>query len=77
MTTFGWRVRSRREALGMTQDELAKKLNYKSRSSVNKIELDQRNMKQSQIAQLAKALETTPGFLMGWDEKELVCLVAK
>ena len=70
MTTFGSRVRGRREALGMTQDELAKKLNYKSRSSVNKIELDQRNMKQSQIAQLAKALETTPGFLMGWDENE-------
>lgn len=70
MTTFGKRVRDRREALGMTQDELAKKLGYKSRSSVNKIELDLRNMKQSQIARLANALKTTPGFLMGWEDKE-------
>jgi transcriptional regulator with XRE-family HTH domain len=60
--TFGERVRARREQLDMTQDELAKKLGYKSRSSVNKIELDQRNMKQSQIVSLANALQTTPGY---------------
>lgn len=68
--TFGERVRARREQLDMTQDELAKKLGYKSRSSVNKIELDQRNMKQSQIVSLANALQTTPGYLMGWKENE-------
>ena len=68
--TFGERVRARREQLDMTQDELAKKLGYKSRFSVNKIELDQRNMKQSQIVSLANALQTTPGYLMGWKENE-------
>ena len=32
------RIRQRREELGLSQDELAKKLGYKSRSSINKIE---------------------------------------
>lgn len=66
MKTFGQRVKERREELGMTQDELAKKMGYKSRSSINKIEKDERNMKQSQIAQLASALNTDPAYLMGW-----------
>lgn len=65
--TFGDRIKARREALNITQEELAKRLGYKSRSSINKIELDERNMKQSQIAELAKALDTTPAYLMGWE----------
>lgn len=70
MSTFGDRVRARREELSLTQAELAKKMGYKSRSSINKIELNQRNMKQSQIAALATALDTTPAYLMGWNEEE-------
>jgi repressor LexA len=66
--TFGERVKARREELNMTQEDLAKKVGFKSRASINKIELDKRNMKQSQIVELAKALETTPGYLMGWHE---------
>lgn len=69
MTTFGERVRQRREKLGLTQQELADKLGYKSRASINKIELDKRNMKQSQIAELARVLNTTPGYLMGWKDE--------
>ena len=66
--TFGERVKAKREELGMTQAELAARLGYKSRASINKIEQSKRNMKQSQIATLAKALDTTPGYLMGWKE---------
>ena len=68
--TFGERVKARREELNMTQEDLAKKVGFKSRASINKIELDKRNMKQSQIVELAKALETTPGYLMGWKESD-------
>lgn len=67
--TIGARIRSRREYLGMTQDELAQRLGYKSRSSVNKIELDSRNLTQKHIKTIADALETTPSFIMGWDGK--------
>lgn len=37
--TIGERIRNRRIELNMTQEELAKKAGYKSRSSINKIEL--------------------------------------
>lgn len=69
--TFGQRVKARREELKMTQDELAHKVGYQSRASINKIELDKRNIKQSQIATIARALQTTPGYLMGWNEEEV------
>jgi len=69
MDTIGERIRKRREHLGMTQDELAKKLGYKSRSSINKIELNERNLTQSKIVAIANALETTPSYVMGWEEE--------
>ena len=56
MPTIGSRIRTRREELGLSQDELAKRLGYKSRSSLNKIELDQRNLTQSKIKAIADAL---------------------
>lgn len=71
--TFGARVKARREELGMTQEELAHKLGYKSKTSINKIELDKRNLKQSQIVNLADALQTTPGDLLGWTERTEGC----
>lgn len=68
MSTIGNRIKIRREELGLSQDELARRLGYKSRSSINKIELDQRNLTQSKIKAIADALETTPSYIMGWDE---------
>lgn len=68
MSTIGSRIRNRREELKLSQDELAKRLGYKSRSSINKIELDERNLTQSKIKAIADALETTPSYIMGWDE---------
>lgn len=69
-STIGNRIRNRREELGLSQDELGKRLGYKSRSSINKIELDQRNLTQSKIKAIANALETTPSYIMGWDEPD-------
>ena len=69
-STIGNRIRNRREELGLSQDELGKRLGYKSRSSINKIELDQRNLTQSKIKAIADALETTPSYIMGWDEPD-------
>lgn len=63
---IGDRIKSRREELGMSQEELAKKVGYKSRSSVNKIETDGRGLPQNKIVMFAKALQTSPAYLMGW-----------
>ena len=67
---IGDRIRKKREELGMSQEELAKKIGYRSRSSINKIENDGRGLPQSKILLIAKALETTPDFLLGWDDDE-------
>jgi len=67
---IGERIKRRREELGMTQDELARAAGYKSRSSINKIEIDGRGIPQPKIEALAKALKVTPAYLMGWEEEE-------
>ncbi len=66
---IGDRIKKIREQLNMSQDELAKKVGYKSRSSINKIEVDGRGLPLDKIEMIAKALNTTPAYLMGWEEK--------
>lgn len=61
----GERIKQRRLELGLSQDELAKKVGYKSRSSINKIELS-RDLPLRKVELMAKALDTTPAYLMGW-----------
>lgn len=63
---IGRRIKNRREELGMSQDELAKKVGYTSRTTVNKIEKGANNLRQTKISEFAKALDCTPGYLMGW-----------
>ena len=46
-----------------------KKVGYKSRSSVNKIESDGRGLPQNKIVLFANALQTTPAYLMGWENE--------
>lgn len=71
---IGDRIRLRREELGYTQDEVAKKLGYKHRSSVQKIECS-REVPMKKIQRFADALETTVPYLMGW-ENDLIIEVA-
>lgn len=63
------KVRKRREELGWSQEELALKMGYSSRTSINKIE-NGRPCSQKIIAKLAEALCTTPAYLLGWAEEE-------
>ena len=66
--TIGHRIKNRREELKMSQEELAHLIGYKSKTSINKIELGVQNLKQSKIKEIANALQTTPGYIMGWDD---------
>uniref|UniRef100_UPI0023F75FF2 helix-turn-helix domain-containing protein n=1 Tax=Phascolarctobacterium succinatutens TaxID=626940 RepID=UPI0023F75FF2 len=68
MTTIGDRIKARRLELDMSQDELARLVGYKSRSSINKIESDGRLLPQRKIMEIATALNTTPAYIMGWEE---------
>lgn len=61
------RVRQRREQLGMSQEQLAQKMGYSSRTSINKIE-NGRPCSQKIIVRLADALNVSIPYLMGWQE---------
>ena len=58
-------IRKRREELDMSQDELAQKLGYIHRSSINKIENGTNSFPVNKIDAFAVALRTTPEMLMG------------
>lgn len=62
--SFGSRIKNRREELGLSQQELAKRMGYRSRSSINKIELGKNTVSLSKLARLAEALETTVEYLL-------------
>lgn len=59
-------IKARREALGWSQEDLAQKTGYTSRSSIAKIEKGMVDLPQTKIALFAEALGTTPSELMGW-----------
>lgn len=61
-------IKRRRTELGMTQDELAKKMGYSEKSMISKIENGKIDLPQSKIVEFANALGTTPSILMGWRE---------
>lgn len=67
--TIGQRIRDKRIELSMSQDELAKKVGYKSRSSIQKIE-KARNLPLPKVEKMATALGCTPSYLMGWDTSD-------
>lgn len=70
MLEVGKKIKQRREELNMTQDELARRTGYKSRSSINKIERGGNDLPQTKIVAFAHALDTTPSYLLGWEEND-------
>ena len=72
MSTVGENILLKRKQLGLTQEELAKRMGYKSKSTINKIELGINDIPQSKIVQFAEVLGTTPAHLMGWNEDEKI-----
>lgn len=71
MTKLAQNIRNRRIELRMSQQELADKLGYRSRSAINKIELGINDLTQPKIIAFAEALQTTPAYLMGWENEPL------
>jgi transcriptional regulator with XRE-family HTH domain len=65
---IGKNILAARRELGLTQEELARRVGYKSKSTINKIETGVRDLPQKKIAAFADALGVTPGHLMGWDK---------
>ena len=65
---IGERIKQRRLELNLTVDELAKRLG-KNRATIYRYESnDIENFPTTILEPLAKALNTTPAYLMGWEE---------
>lgn len=67
---IGQRIKQRRLELNMTQEELAQKVGYTNKSTIARIETGTNQLRQSKIYEIAKALDTTPGYIMGWEDEE-------
>ncbi len=69
--TKGERIKARREALGLSVGELAERLN-KNRATIYRYESGEiEDMPITVLEPLAKALNTTPAYIMGWEEEPL------
>ena len=66
--TIGDRIRLRRKELGLTQNELAEKMGYTSRTSICTVEKNKEDLTTTRVSKFAEALETTPSYLMGWTD---------
>lgn len=68
METIYNRIKNRRKELRMSQEELALLVGYKEKSSISHIEKGRKDIPQSKIIAFAKALKTTPSYLIdGYD----------
>ena len=63
--SIGTRIKSRRIELGMTQDELAKLVGLRNKSSISLLENGQGDPSQTMIQKYADALDCDPLWLMG------------
>lgn len=62
--TLGESIRIRRIQLGLSQQELADALGYKTRSSISKLEKDQSALSHDKLVALANVLKTNAGTLL-------------
>ena len=64
-TDLSSRIRQRREQLGLSQEELAARMGYRSKSSITKLEKGINDLPRAKLEERAAALDTTPAWLMG------------
>ena len=64
------RIKEEREKMGLSQEELAKRIGYTNKSSIAKVEAGQVDLPQSKIMAFANALHVTPAYLMGWEDTQ-------
>lgn len=69
---IGKRIKELRERLGMSQEDLARAIGYKSpnsRSTIYKVESGKSDISQSKLTKYARALQTTVPYILGIENK--------
>lgn len=72
LTSIGERIKEFRTRRNMTQDELAIKCGYQSRSTINKIEVGKNDIPLSKVFVIADALEISVTQLLSIDATEAI-----
>lgn len=67
--SVGERIAKRRKELGLTQQELAAKMGYSSKTTINKIELGINNVSDKKLFAFAEALDVDVAWLLGANEQ--------
>lgn len=68
---LGNRIYSLRKAKGLTQEELGQRVGV-TKAQINKYETGvTQNLKRSVAEAMAKALDVSPGYLMGWTDESV------
>ena len=66
-TDLSSRIRQRREQLGLSQEELAARMGYRSKSSITKLEKGINDLPRAKLEELAAALDTNRySISCGW-----------
>jgi transcriptional regulator with XRE-family HTH domain len=66
--TTGEIIKKRRIELGLSQEDLAQRVKFATRTGISRIETDKYKLNQSKIMALSKALQISPMALLGVDE---------
>ena len=69
MITLYDRIKELRKQRKISQEKLAKMTGYTDRSSIAKIEKGKVDLSETKIQLFASALNTTPAYLMGWEDE--------
>lgn len=68
--TVGERIKQKRIEIGLSQDELAKRMGYKNKSAICRVERDyEQNLTLDRVSMFARALGCSESYLMGWEEE--------
>lgn len=68
---IGQRIKQAREALGMTQAELARRMGYSARSTINRIENGSQAFPMKKLDKFAQVLDVTPASLAGFTKADI------
>lgn len=69
MNGLGDKIKQKREELGLSQEELARILGYKHKSSINKIELGLADVPRAKVPAFAQALGMNVIDFSGWSDE--------
>lgn len=74
---IGEKIKQRRLELGWSQQELADRMGYTSKSTITRIEKGINDVAQKNIEKFAKVLNVSVAYLMDWDEDDSDDLLRK